>query len=302
MRLIFVPCFLLLSLVRYAAAELRVEGADADAHADDAENIAVLHSDEEPSNPDVHTDIHTDTDFEDEVMQETILAGRGHRDEVGERDQWSSTEHLRESSRFDTQQGQAIPLKVQRKLERYRLQCDGCDHKEAVAKINAFVLDVKQEAQRAKKRQEQLRKFKSMIAVPLMSVIMCAILYWVQSKIGFGFIFGGLLSNNNTNAQVMDMEQKRAQIEEKRRRAEAKEAEEMLKLQIQRDNAPTWVDREMLEVWTPKQEKQFANSLRMYGGMAPKARYRLISENVEEKTKQECLMHHKLQQLIAKDQ
>mmetsp|Transcript_25972 Transcript_25972/g.38460 ORF Transcript_25972/g.38460 Transcript_25972/m.38460 type:complete len:295 (+) Transcript_25972:77-961(+) len=294
MRLIvttIVSWFLLLSFVRYATAELRVEGADADVHAhadghahadDDVENISILHSDEEPSNPDIHTDIihtddhtdiRTDTDFEDEVMQETILAGRGHRDEVGERDQWSSSEHLRESSRFDTRQGQAIPPKVQRKLERYRLQCDGCGHKEAVAKINAFVLDAKQEGQRAKQRQEQLRKFKSMVAVPLMSVIMCAILYWVQSRIGFGFIFGGLfISNNSTKTQVMDMEQRRAQIEERRRRAEAKEAEETLKLQIQRDNAPTWIDHEMLEVWTPKQEKQFANSLKMYGGMAPKAR------------------------------
>ena len=66
--------------------------------------------------------------------------------------------------------------------------------------------------------------------------------------------------------------------------------------------APSWRDNEEREVWTAKQEKQFEKAMISFGGVPPKARYHLIADKVDGKSRLECLMHHKLQQLIAKEQ
>ena len=40
--------------------------------------------------------------------------------------------------------------------------------------------------------------------------------------------------------------------------------------------APTWRDREELEEWTDRQEKQFRKALGPLLGLAPKERWRLV--------------------------
>jgi hypothetical protein len=244
-------------------------------------------------------------DLEDEVMHETIATGRGHRDEAGQRDEWSSKDHLVESiRRVDTRKGQPVSSRVKQKLQLYRLDCHGCDNHQAVAKINAFILDTQREAKQQAHRQSIL----SAVVTLLLGVAVCAVVYFFTycydisptniSKVvaAYMYTWGG----NNGEANNAN---RRLQIEEQRRRAAA--AQQQGDLPHQRANAchaPTWVDNERMEVWSPKQEKQFASAVMIYGRMSLKTRYHLIAENVDEKTKQECLMHHKLQQLIAKEQ
>mmetsp|Transcript_18098 Transcript_18098/g.39386 ORF Transcript_18098/g.39386 Transcript_18098/m.39386 type:complete len:119 (+) Transcript_18098:145-501(+) len=116
-------------------------------------------------------------------------------------------------------------------------------------------------------------------------------------------VIGGGAGGAGGGGGRLSMEEKRRlQIEDQRRKAAAVEQQSILSQQRANANAPTWIDNELMEVWTPKQEKQFDNTLVMYGGMGAKARYKLISENVDGKTRQECLMHHKLRQVIAKEQ
>jgi len=234
--------------------------------------------------------------LEDEVMLETIATGRGDRDEVGHREEWSKQEHLRESSRFDTRKGQPISSQIKKKLQFYRLECNECDNNEAVAKINAFVLDTKRQAEVKAQRQSWM----SAVIQAVVGAALCALAYFFYQD---GTINKGsyTLGGGSSGGSGSD-DNRRTQIEDQRRRAAARLEEEILTLQRANDNAPTWVDNEMTEIWTPKQEKQFANALVMYGRMSAKTRYKLVADNVDDKTKQECLMHHKLQQLIAKEQ
>ena len=248
------------------------------AEADNADNVI-----SSSASPASDTRIIDDNELEDEIMHETIATGRGDRDEVGEREEWSSSEHLRESSRLDTRKGRPISSHIKRKLQSYRLECNGCDHDEAVARINEFILDAKRQAEVQAQRQS------------LMSVV-------VQVVVGVALCVLGYFFYIDSTTKKGSNDKRRLQIEDQRQRAAARQEQQEKISLSQRANAPTWVDIEMREVWTPKQEKQFTNAVMMYGRMAPKARYRLIADNVDDKTKQECLMHHKLQQLIAKEQ
>ena len=231
----------------------------------------------------------TDEIDEDELLRETIEAGRGHRDEVGERDQWSSKDHLREASKFNTREGQPISAKIKSLLQTYRLECDGCNQAEAVAKINAFVLETKQHAEQRARNKAWLEH--SVKLVTVMALAAAAFLYNAKLKesgrVGTSLGGGG--------------DPRRVEIEEQRRRA-AKKEEEVQKALLIAKEAPSWRENEEKEVWTAKQEKQFAKALISFGGVPAKGRYHLVADKVDGKTRQECLMHHKLQQLIAKEE
>lgn len=231
----------------------------------------------------------TDEFDEDELLRETIEAGRGHRDGVGERDQWSSKDHLREASKFNTREGQPISAKIKGLLQTYRLECDGCTQAEAVAKINAFVLETKQQAERQARNQTWLERSAKVVTV--MALVAAAFLYHAKMK----------ESGRDGNSLGGGGGPRRLEIEEQRRRA-IKREEEAQKALLSAKEAPSWRENEEKEVWTAKQEKQFAKALISFGGVPAKGRYHLIADKVDGKTRQECLMHHKLQQLIAKEQ
>jgi len=90
-------------------------------------------------------------------MHETIAAGRGNRDAVGLRDQWSTIQHLH--AKFDSrQQDIALPAKILGMLQNYRLKCDGCNQNEAIAKINDFVRKTKQHTEQQADRQTWLER------------------------------------------------------------------------------------------------------------------------------------------------
>ena len=269
--------------------------------ADNADKAISSSASQASASDTISIDLNTDNDneLEDEVMHETIATGRGDRDEVGEREEWSSSDHLRESSRFDTRKGKPISSRIKRKLQYFRLECNGCDHGEAVAKINAFILDAKRQAEVQAQRQSLL----AVVVQVVVGVALCVLGYFFYIDSSTNNKKGSSTYNTlGGGGSGSDDNKRRLQIEDQRQRAAARQEQQEKKAVSQRANAPTWVDIEMREDWTHKQEKQFTNAVRMYGGMAPKARYRLIADNVDDKTKQECLMHHKLQQLIAKEQ
>ena len=59
--------------------------------------------------------------------------------------------------------------------------------------------------------------------------------------------------------------------------------------------APTWRELEEREAWSARQEKQFREGLRAYGGVANgKEKWRLIAERVDGKDRAACYNHHKL--------
>jgi hypothetical protein len=234
---------------------------------------------------------------EEEVLHETIAAGRGERDNIGVRDQWSSSEHLGETSKYNAKR--PISAKVRGLLREYRLECDGCDHDEGVARINAFVLDTKNHAQARAQNQKWLERAVLLVTVVALGTV--AFLY-TRGIINMSTITNILGSSSAGSSGGLVDNQRRAEIEEQRRRAAMKEEESQRAAVIANANAPTWRDHEEKEVWTPIQEKQFAKALKAFGGVPPKARYPLIAEKVDDKTRLECLMHHKLQQLIAKEQ
>jgi len=233
-------------------------------------------------------------DLEVQVLKETIAAGRGHRDEPGIRDQWDSTEHLRQ--KIDTRK--PVTPKVKALLKRYGLDCESCDEKEAVAKINDFVKETKRQAEEEAKRQTWLER-----AAAVVTIIVLGGVAYLHSQGAFapgggiinGYVIGGASNNGMSQGR-------RLEIEEQRRRAAKKEEEEAKLLAAQAKEAPSWRENEEKEIWTPKQEKQFAQALVSFGGVPPKARYTLIADKVDDKNRQECLMHHKLLQLIAKEQ
>ncbi|CAB9519557.1 expressed unknown protein [Seminavis robusta] len=234
-------------------------------------------------------------DEDEQLLRETIAAGRGHRDEQGVRDQWASSEHLKD--KFDSRRKPVSP-RVRALLESYRLECKGCDESEAVAKINAFVKETKQQVEDQAKRQRWLERAAMLVTV----VVLGGLAY--QYSIG-AFDAGGGSSGYSIGGRPSDWmgQARRLQIEEQRQRA-AKKEEEAAKIlaAAQAKEAPTWRENEEKEVWTAKQERQFAKALVSFGGVPPKGRYTLIANKVDDKSRQECLMHHKLLQLIAKEQ
>lgn len=227
-----------------------------------------------------------DSDEEDiAVLKETIADGRGDRDDAGVRDQWSSSDHIR--VQYDTRKQPTE--KILKLLRTYRLECNGCDHDEAVQKINAFVLETKRAAAQQAQRQLWLERVAWWVTV---IAIFGGIGFWHHSTTNNGFT---TVSSNGGMGQA-----RRVEIEEQRRRAAAKRKEE--EKALLKEVPPSWIEQEQSEIWTNKQEKQFEKALKSFGGVPPKARYTLIAERVDGKSRQECLMHHKLLQLIAKEQ
>uniref|UniRef100_A0A7S1FNH1 Myb-like domain-containing protein n=2 Tax=Corethron hystrix TaxID=216773 RepID=A0A7S1FNH1_9STRA len=177
-----------------------------------------------------------------------------------------------------------MSVKTKRILRNYRLECDGCSQNEATEKINAFVLETKRRA----KYQKWFGRIVNLIFC--VGAVIIFTLIFMNEKKRSGGTFG--------SADRVD-DQLRSGIEDQRRKAALMEkaAEERFRA------APTWRDIEEKEVWIPKQEKQFEKALIQYGGItSSKERYDLIASRVDGKSRQECLMHHKLQQAIAKDQ
>jgi hypothetical protein len=231
---------------------------------------------EEEAAADLNSDVSA---LEEEIMREAIAEGRGDRDEVGIRDQWESSEHLR--GHFDVRRPPSF--KVRQLLQTYRLECENCDHDEATSKVNSFVRDTKQEAQRRARNDVWQSR-----AVSVVLLIGAAAAFWFFAS-----------SRTYLGPEPRIDAPTRSWIEAQRLQA-AKEKE-----RHQRINAvstPSWRDNEETELWSPRQEKQFVKALSEFGGMSPKERYHLIAQKVNDKSKLECQMHHKLQQAMAKDQ
>jgi hypothetical protein len=231
----------------------------------------------------------TDTeDLEDQVLREAINAGRGHRDEDGTRDQWDSTEHLGESSKFDSRR--PISPDVKRLLKTYRLDCSGCDHAEAVALVNDYVrtlkLAVKIEAQQQARKDWWISR-----AVAVAGILACACIV--------RFVVLQEKQQTSTGFITID-DKKRSEIQQLKLRQQAANAA------VQRSAAaaaaPTWRDNEEMEIWSQKQEKQFQKALREFSGVAKKERYQLIAKKVDGKSRIECLTHHRLQQFREQQQ
>ena len=232
---------------------------------------------------------------EDELVKETIAAGRGDRDERGVRDQWESDEHLGKESTFDSRR--PVSDEVKRLLKAYRLTCEGCDHNQAVRKVNNYI----QEAKRIAKEEQEARERRDAIARTLFGLFVVAVLsaaYIYQKELGLDV----LLTNGKTKASGDEFsgftEAQKANIMRLRRQHAADAA---TKRQQEQEN-PTWLQNEQKEVWTPKQEKQFQKALREFSGVPKKERYKLIAEKVQGKSRIECLTHHRMQELLAKRQ
>mmetsp|Transcript_19326 Transcript_19326/g.48107 ORF Transcript_19326/g.48107 Transcript_19326/m.48107 type:complete len:272 (+) Transcript_19326:1058-1873(+) len=224
---------------------------------------------------------------EDELVQETIAAGRGERDEQGIRDQWLSDEHI--GSKIDTRR--PISPEVSRLLEAYRLTCEGCDHKQAVKKVNAYVKETKRIAKEEKVAQER----RDALARKLFGALVVAALsaaYLYREKLGLEF----LLQNGNAMPSEGMGEAQAANI----RRLRRQQAADAAATRQQSLEAPTWLQNEQKEMWTPKQEKQFQKALREFSGVPKKERYKLIAEKVNGKSRIECLTHHRMLELLAK--
>jgi len=228
-------------------------------------------------------------DLEVQVLQETLAAGRGHRDKQGVRDQWDSKAHLNE--KFDVYK-KPISQKVRTLLKSYRLDCKGCDEQEAVAKINAFVKETKQQAEQQARRQLWLERAAALATILILGGTAYLYANGMLESVGKnGFSLGSGGASGMASGR-------RLEIEEQRRRAAKRKEEATLQVK----EPPNWRENEEMEVWTPKQEKQFAKALVAFGGVPPKGRYTLIADKVDGKTRQECLMHHKLLQLIEKEE
>ncbi len=232
-------------------------------------------------------------DLEDELVQETIAAGRGDRDEPGVRDQWESEEHLGRESTFDSRRPMSEDVK--RLLKAYRLTCEGCDHNQAVRKVNNYI----QEAKRIVTEEQEARERRDSVARTLFGLFVVAVLsaaYMYQKELGLDM----LLRNGKPSSDEFAgfSEAQKANILRLRRQHAADAA---AKRQQEQAN-PTWLQNEKKEVWTPKQEKQFQKALRELSGVPKKERYKLIAEKVQGKSRIECLTHHRMQELLAKRQ
>jgi len=221
-------------------------------------------------NKDENDSISIDSSLEDQILRETIEAGRGHRDSPGVRDQWSSQdEYTGERSAHDIHWRPPSP-KVERLLNLYRLTCDECSHDEARSKINAYVVRTKEEVRRAGRKEWWIKMARvGGVAVTL------AFAVW---STGVG---------SETPRRVV------APV--------APPVPPVMPVVQPRPTPPTWLDNEKKEVWSDKQEKQFQKALREFGGVNKKERYVLISAQVLGKSRIECLTHHRMQQLMEQE-
>ena len=210
------------------------------------------------------------------LVQETIRVSRGSRDERGERDQWASTEHL--NDKFDSRK--PISRQVTALLKRYGLECQDCDHNQAVAKINVFVQQAREEEE---KRRERQSIWTSRLINGSFAILLGVVVYFkaeIQVLLQGTIIQGG-------NRGAIESARRRNQMERQRKRAAEERA-------IAKAIPANWREEEEKKVWSSKQETQFARALKAFGGLPSKTRYALIAEKVEGKSRIECLLHHNL--------
>jgi len=217
-------------------------------------------------------------ELEDEILRETIEAGRGHRDSPGTRDQWETQEeHIGERSSYDMNRRPPSP-KVERLLNLYRLTCDDCSYEEATAKINAYVVRTKEEVRQAEKRErKEWWKIRGMVGG---AVVALAFTVW------FTLVQSDYADETAQRVIAPDSPIQPAPVTVVRPPAPA---------------PPTWLDNEKKEIWNDKQEKQFQKALREFGGVNKKERYVLIAAQVLGKSRIECLTHHRMQQLMDQE-
>jgi len=235
----------------------------------------------------------TAPDFdEDSLVRETIEAGRGDRDEPGIRDQWLSDEHLGEDSVFDSRK--PVSAEVGRRLERYGLECEGCDHETAVRAVNAYVRETKKLARAEKEAREWWDSLaRRVFAALVVAALSCAAVY--RRELGLEFLL-----ENNANKRSSAPADPRALRARRQKAADAAAQRQQSQQQQRQQHNPTWLDNEKGEVWSTKQEKQFQTALREFSGVPKKERYKLIAAKVHGKSRIECLTHHRMQELLAK--
>merc|ERR1712238_96337 len=220
--------------------------------------------------------------LEVEIVKEAIEAGRGHRDEIGVRDQWESSEHLNEGSKFDSRK--PISKDVKRLLQLYRLECKNCDHREALRKVNKFVRETKRitklEEQRRNKNDRWTHRF---LVTSIVIGLSFAYVYRTKISSIIDKISSELGSEGGGGDNDLSgfTEAQRLEIMRLRRQHTANAAIKRQQQETTAAIAPTWFENEKKEIWTPKKE-----------------RYKLISDKVDNKSRIECLTHHRMQELI----
>jgi len=230
----------------------------------------------------------TESSFDEDEL------GRGDRDEQGIRDQWLSDEHLGKDGLGVFDSRKPISEDVKRLLKAYRLDCEGCDHKEAVKKVNAYNRETKRLAREEKKARERKDSWARKIFSALVVAGLTAA-YVHRKKLGLEFL---LNNGKNKDDDLRGFtEAQKANILRLRREQAADAAS---KRQQAEAPPPTWLENEKKEVWTKKQEKQFQKALNEFFGVPKKERYKLIAEKVDGKSRIECLTHHRMQDLLSK--
>ena len=302
------------------------ENSDSGAGADPSElfqnsGIIVVEEEEAKSKMDADADANAlllaeEELLADEIAKETIEAGRGHRDERGVRDQWESDEHLTSESisRFDTRKGRPISNDVKRLLKQYRLDCIDCDHNDAVQKVNKYVRETKRLTKLEKEQKEKYDIWSHRIFTAII-MIGLSLSYIYQKEIlttllGDDYetrirrmVTSGIGGGGNGNGDLSGFtEVQRTEIMRLRRQHASDAATKRQRLETNTAVQPTWLDNEKKEIWTPKQEKQFQKAYREYSGVPKKERYKLIAEKVDDKSRIECLTHHRMIELLEKQQ
>lgn len=231
--------------------------------------------------------------IEDEAFRETIDEGRGERDIRGVREEWESSQHVGKNSKTDTRR--PISSKVKRLLENYGLECNGCDHNEATSVINNFVRNTKEEAKiEAERRARNERYFSFVVSgLAFFGVVSYLIFRFRPFKEADNAASSSV--GNHLRSSIQSIQEKAA-AEERFKRAKAADARADA-----RQAKSSWLELEEKALWTARQEKQFTKALNEFSGIRPKERYQLIAGRVHDKSRLECLMHHKLQQLKAKE-
>jgi hypothetical protein len=248
----------------------------------------------------------------DEIAKETIEAGRGHRDERGVRDQWESDEHLTSESisKFDTRKGRPISNDVKRLLKQYRLECNDCDHNEAVQKVNNYVRETKRltKLEKEQKKKHDIWSHRIFTAIIIIGVSLSYIYQKeilttllgndYETRIRRMVTSGG---NENGGSDLSGFtETQRTEIMRLRRQHASDAATKRQQQEASTAVQPTWLENEKKEIWTSKQEKQFQKAFREYSGVPKKERYKLIAEKVDDKSRIECLTHHRMIELLEK--
>jgi hypothetical protein len=253
----------------------------------------------------------------DEIAKETIEAGRGHRDERGVRDQWESDEHLTSESisKFDTKKGRPISNEVKRLLKQYRLgECNGCDHNDAVKKVNRYVRETKRITKLENERKEKHdtwahRIFTSLVVIGLsLSYIYRKVL--LTTLLGDDYetrirriTTGGGGGNGGGNDLSGFTETQRTEIMRLRRQHASDAATKRQQHADAVNVQPTWLENEKKEIWTTKQEKQFQKAFNEFSGIqSKKEKYKLISDKVDGKSRIECMTHHRMKELLLEKQ